>query len=107
MAAVRAAGIAFEVAAGIASKKEAIYNLASGALRRYPDALDRVNGVLEEAKNSAYVYLSPQISDYADWVQRNGYDFILKVRSDTILSAPLQDLFNSNPNFHIVNVPFP
>jgi hypothetical protein len=65
-------------------------NASTSTGTRIPDFYDRIAGTIGEAKNVGYQLYTAQLRDYAQYAAREGLDFTLYVRKDTILSGPLQ-----------------
>jgi hypothetical protein len=57
--------------------------------KRVPDQLDDTARTLTEVKNTQYQPYTRQLRDMAEWAKREGYEFLLKVRTDARLSKPL------------------
>lgn len=97
-AGIRAAavlGIAGEKASGVAKNTERIVSLSGSAKYRIPDALNHITKTIGEVKNVAYQALTKQIGDFVSYAESAGYEFTLYVRSNTILSKPLQNLIDT------------
>ena len=86
----RALGQAGEDAVGITEPKTSI---EINGRTRIPDRLTRE--VLEEVKNVKYQSLTSQLRDFLQYSQDNELDMILHTRSNTIISAPLQQLIDN------------
>lgn len=87
MAAVREAGQAGEIAAGITGPKSGVLGPISGKMR-FPDML--TSEVLRESKNVVRQGWTAQLKDYAAIAKTKNIPFELYVRQSTILSKPLQ-----------------
>lgn len=64
---------------------------------RFPDGI--LPAVLSEVKNVANLAYTRQLHDYAQFAKETGRDFYLYVRSDTILSGPLQAAIDAGDIF--------
>jgi hypothetical protein len=85
-----------EQAVGISQKgKIAIVDkttIRTNSGRRVPDKLDRPNQQLIEVKNVKHLELTKQLGDYLKWCEKNKFDMILYVRTNTTLGPRLQQL---------------
>ncbi len=60
-----------------------IPSLNNTASYRVPDVLDKVNKIIGDTKNVQYQAMTPQLQDYIDWANENGYTFQLTVSINT------------------------
>lgn len=94
LAAARQLGMEGEELSGIdQAAKVRIPSATDTAAYRIPDALS--DTTLTEVKNVGNLSYTSQLQDFAAYAQANGLDFNLIVRSDTVLSGPLQELVDS------------
>ncbi len=59
---------------------------------RIPDVLNKTEKIIGEVKNVCRLPNTKQLQDFLTYAEEKGYDFYLKVRENTQLSAPLQKL---------------
>ena len=85
-------GQAGEEAAGITGPKVRIPIPGTDRIR-IPDELTETT--LREVKNIQYLSLTTQLSDFLNYAQATGREFILDVRQGTRISGPLQGLIDS------------
>ena len=94
IAASRQAGIAGEDLAGInQAAKVRIPSLTGTAPYRVPDALSATT--LTEVKNVSYLSYTNQVADFYQYAVSTQRSFQLIVRSNTVLSGPIESLVNS------------
>ncbi|HEY2579826.1 MAG TPA: putative toxin, partial [Streptosporangiaceae bacterium] len=94
LAAARQIGLEGEDLSGIdQAAKVRIPSATDTAAYRIPDALN--DTTLTEVKNVGNLSYTSQLQDFSAYAQANGLDFNLVVRSDTVLSGPLQELVDS------------
>jgi hypothetical protein len=94
MAAVRAAGVAGENAAGIDPNLPKEQIKVNGNTR-IPDALDHENGVLTEVKNVKQQSFTKQLRDFHQYSIDKGYQMRLYLPINTPVTGPLQQQFNN------------
>jgi hypothetical protein len=85
----RAGESAFTKATGIAKNTRRAYD-ASGRYR-VPDGWNAAANVLYEVKNVGSQSYTKQLRDLVAWAKNNGYTLQLWTRTNTTLSAPLED----------------
>lgn len=62
-----------------------------------PDVLDHTSQIIGEVKNTSELSYTSQIKDFNMYAQREGYQFQLTIRQDTILTDRLQtEVANGN-----------
>lgn len=79
-----------ERAAGIFSNRKASFNAETQ--KRIPDKLIEKSCYLEEVKNVRRLSYTKQLQDYVKFVEKHKFKMALRIRSNTILSEPLQQL---------------
>ncbi len=100
-AAVVRMGQAGERAAGITGPKSKVGpGMSTRSGYRIPDNVNRNTRTLTEVKNVSRLDFTPQLKDYYNWCQQNGYKMVLYTRRDTQLSKPLQDLIRQGKIEH-------
>ena len=72
-----------------------IASLSGTAAYRIPDELLSDQKIPREIKNVKYQGYTNQLKDFNQWAKQNGYQFILQVRPNTVLSGPLQSAIKS------------
>jgi len=79
-----------EASAKIVKNTRRIESLTGTATYRVPDILDRMRRVIGEVKNVRKLSYTNQIRDDVLYAKKLNYTFELHVRTDTVLSGPLQ-----------------
>lgn len=84
-------------ALGRQGQKELVEGLVDGkGVKTIPDFVDRGAGLVGEIKDVAKLGWESQIQAQYNWATRNGFTYVLYVRSDTKLVGELADLVRAN-----------
>ncbi len=81
-----------EMNAGITKNTEMIPSASNPGSNRIPDVLDHAGKVIGDVKNVNYQSFTSQLRDFADYAQKNSYQFVLYVDQRTQLSKTLERL---------------
>ena len=95
MARVRKLGKIGEAMSGWTKNTSTIDSLTGSAQYRIPDYLDHGKKVIGDVKNVKQLSYTKQLEDFLLYAEKNGYEFIIKVRPNTELSPTIKNLVDA------------